>query len=158
MDVELALQWRQRGEIRVTVRDPMNAVKRVSVGYRWAPSRDYTISTTDPAGTKQVEVPANADTPARLEYFVRGLDAKDGAVFEEGTPELPKNAEVREPARAGAAEKGSFFTSPVFLAAGGVILVAAGVASYFVLRPTTYNPSSSAHSVIGASCGATRCD
>jgi hypothetical protein len=158
MEVEVALQWHQRGEIRVTVRDPMNTVKRVSVGYRWAPKRDYAMATNDAAGTKQVDVPANMESSARLEYFVRALDAKDGAVFEEGTPDQPKNVHVTEPARAGPAEKSSFFTSPVFLVAGGVVLVAAGVAGYFALRPTTYNPSGTARSVIGASCGGTRCD
>ncbi len=158
MEVELAVQWHQRGGIRVTVHDPLNVVKRVAVGYRWAPKRDYTVSTSDPSGTKQVDVPPNAVSEGSLEYYVRALDAKDSAVFEEGTPDQPKSLTVTEPVRAASAERSSFFTSAPFLVGAGVVLVAAGVASFFALRPTSYTASGSGRSVVGASCGAARCD
>jgi len=42
MDVQAVVQYGQTGQIRVVTTDPMGNIKRVSVAYRWAPTREYT--------------------------------------------------------------------------------------------------------------------
>lgn len=158
MDVQVAVQFNQAGEIRVTTRDPLGIVKRVAAGHRWAPRREYTSSEVDVA--RPIDVAANPSGSTRLEYYVRALDAKGNAVFEEGTPEVPRTVLVSEPVRAGAAEQksSSFFTSPVFLVVGGVLLAGAATAGFFALRPTEYTMPTTGRGVVGASCGNARCD
>lgn len=160
MDVQAVVQYGQAGQIRVVTVDPMNNIKRVAVGYRWAPARDYTNVTVDP-GTKSIDVPANPGGAGRLDYWVRAMDSKDNAVFEEGTPDGPKTVIVSEPAnRAGGVteEKKSFFGSGLFFVATGVILAGAAVGGYFLLRPTEYTPASTGRTSFGASCGNVRCE
>lgn len=157
MDVETFVTYGQIGQIRVATRDPLGTVKRITVGYRWAPSRDYAMTTVEP-GTKQIEVEANPSSATRLEYYVRAVDAKDSAVFEDGTPDAPKSTTVTEPTRATKEEKKSIFASPWFYIAGGAILAAAGTYGYFALRPTEYTPASSGRTTLGAACGGVRCD
>lgn len=157
MDVQVAIQYDQAGEIRVTTRDPLGVVKRVAAGHRWSPRREFTIAEAEIA--KPIDVAANPAGSTRLEYYVRALDAKGNAVFEEGTPELPKFVTVVEPVRAGAAEpKKSFFASPAFLIVGGVILAGAAVGGFFALRPTEYTTPTTGRGVVGAMCGSARCD
>lgn len=158
MDVQVAVQFGQAGEIRVTTRDPLGIVKRVATGHRWAPRREFTTAEVDV--TKPIDVTANPTGATRLEYYVRALDAKGNAVFEEGTPELPRTLLVNEPVRGGAAEQksSSFFTSPLFLIAGGVLLAGAATAGFFALRPTEYTTPTTGRGVVGATCGNARCD
>ena len=157
MDVQVVVQFEQAGEIRVTTRDPLGIVKRIAAGHRWAPRREFTTAEADVA--KPIDVAANPASSTRLEYYVRALDAKGNAVFEDGTPELPKFVTVVEPVRAGASEpKKSFFSSPVFLIAGGVLLAGAAVGGFFALRPTEYTTPTTGRGVIGATCGNARCD
>lgn len=156
MEVQAVIQWGQPGQIRVATQDPLAIVKRVVVGYRWAPARDYTTANVD-AGSRQVDVPANGSGSSRLDYYVRALDAKDNAVFEDGSPDGPKSVVVSEPAKPVTEEKKSIFSSPVFYIVGGAILAGAAAGGYFALRPTEYTASTKGRTVIGASCGIERC-
>ena len=156
MEVQAIIQWGQPGQIRVATQDPLSIVKRVVVAYRWAPARDYTTANVDP-GARQVDVAANANGSQRIDYYVRALDAKDNAVFEDGTPDQPKTVVVNEPPKAAQEEKKSIFSSPLFYIVGGAILAGAATGGYFALRPTEYTPSSRGRTVIGASCGIDRC-
>jgi len=158
MDVQVVVQYGQPGEIRVTTRDPLGIVKRVSSGHRWAPRREFTASDGDAA--RSVEVEANPSGSTRLEYYVRAIDAKGNAVFEEGTPELPRSTVVTEPSRGGGAgeEKKSFFSSPAFLIIGGALVAGAAVGGYFAFRPTEYTPAGTGRGVLGATCGNARCE
>lgn len=160
MEVQAVMQYGQPGQIRVVTVDPMNNIKRVAVGYRWAPSRDYTNVTVDP-GTRSIDVPANPNGAGRLDYWVRAMDSKDNAVFEEGTPDGPKTVIVNEPSRGGGGvgeEKKSFFGSGLFFVATGVVLAGAAVGGYFLLRPTEYTPAGTGRTSFGAGCGSTRCE
>jgi hypothetical protein len=151
------VSWGQAGQIRVTTQDPLSIVKRVVIGYRWAPARDYTTVNVDP-GSRQIDVPANASGSTRLDYYVRALDGKDNAVFEEGSPDQPKSIVVNEPPKQATEEKKSIFSSPVFYIVGGVILAGAATAGFFALRPTEYAAASKGRSVIGAGCGSAKCE
>lgn len=158
MDVQVVVQWHQQGDVRVTTRDPLAVVRRVAVGWRWAPKREYTVSESEPNG-KGIEVAANPEGSTRLEYWVRAMDAKGNAVFESGTPEAPQLTVVNEPERAaGAEKKKGFFANPVVLAIGGAVLAGAATGLYFALRPTDYQSPSSARGVLGASCAGVKCD
>ena len=160
MEVQAVMQYGQPGQIRVVTVDPMSNIKRVAVGYRWAPTRDYTNVTVDP-GTRSIDVPANPSGAGRLDYWVRAMDAKDNAVFEEGTPDGPKTVIVNEPANRGGGvgeEKKSFFGSGLFFVATGVVLAGAAVGGYFLLRPTEYTPAGTGRTAFGAACGSVRCE
>ncbi len=158
MDLQVVVQWGQPGEIRVVTRDPLGIVKKISAGHRWAPAQTYTMSEVAASG-KAISIPANPEGSTRLEYWVRALDAKNNAVFEQGTPETPQINVVTEPARGEAPqEKKSVFSSPLFYIIGGGILAGAAVGGFFALRPTEFQPSPTGRGVFGASCGTARCD
>lgn len=161
MEVDTIVPYGQPGEIRVTTVDPKGTVKRIAVGFRWAPARDFTNATIEPGGGS-VEVPTNAAGAGRLDYWVRALDAQDNAVFEEGTPEGPKTVIVDEPPARSAVEekkKSSFFGSGLFFVATGVVLAGAAAAGgYFLLRPTEYAPATTGRTSFGAFCGGIRCE
>ncbi|MBN9163646.1 MAG: hypothetical protein BGO98_03390 [Myxococcales bacterium 68-20] len=158
MDLQVVVQWGQAGEIRIVTRDPLGIVKRVSAGHRWAPAQTYTTIEVAPSG-KAISIPANPEGSTRLEYWVRALDAKNNAVFEQGTPETPQINLVTEPVRGEAPqEKKSVFSSPLFYIIGGSILAGAAVGGFFALRPTEYQPPPTGRGVFGATCGSARCD
>ena len=158
MDVQVQIQYGQAGEFRVTTRDPLNIVKKISVGQRWAPRHQYTTTEVD-GDRKGVEIPANPDASTRLEYYVRALDAKGNAVFETGTPDVPSTTLVTEPARTEPQkEKKSIFGSPVLYVVGGTILAAAAVGAYFAFRPTEYTTPTIGRAQLGLGCGAARCE
>ncbi len=158
MEVQAVIQWGQPGQIRVATQDPLSIVKRVVVAYRWAPARDFTTANVEP-GARQVDVPANGSGSSRLDYYVRALDGKDNAVFEDGSPDSPKSVNVSQPVVTREEEKKSIFSSPVFYIIGGVILAGAATGGYFALRPTEYTASSRGRTVLGAGCGPNiRCD
>jgi hypothetical protein len=111
------------------------------------------------AGSRTVDVPASPEKSGRLDYYARGLDAKDNAVFEEGSADVPKAFVVAEPARSASQdERRSIFSSPVFYIVGGVILAGAATGGYFALRPTTYSAPTAARGTFVASCGGDRCN
>jgi hypothetical protein len=79
------------GAIRVLTRDPTNVANKVLVGYRWAPSRDFVLTTlTGEQG--QVDVMAGPKTSSRLDYYAQALDAQENVVFEEGSAASPRTA------------------------------------------------------------------
>ncbi|MDF2696437.1 MAG: hypothetical protein K0S65_4820 [Labilithrix sp.] len=158
MDVQVVVQWGQEGEIRVVTRDPLGVVKKIAAGYRWAPKQTYTTAEVDTSG-KGIRVPANPEGSTRFEYWVRALDTKNNAVFEDGTPETPQIRTVSEPVREASQQpKRSIFASPLFYIIGGGVLASAAVGSYFAFRPTEYQAPSTGRGVFGASCGGVRCD
>jgi hypothetical protein len=158
MDVLAVVQWGETGQIRVVTVDPLNVVKRVAISYRWSGTREYKTDNVD-AGARNIEVPANSEKQTRLDYFVRALDSKDNAVFEDGTPEGPKSVSVAAPQRSGPAEqKRSIFASPVFYVVGGALLAGAAAGSYFAFRPTEYTPTTAARSNFQPICGNDKCN
>lgn len=160
MDVQVVVQYGQAGDIRVSTRDPLGIVKKVSAGHRWAPKRDYTTVEVEPNG-KAIEVPPNPEGTTRLEYWVRAVDAKGNAVFENGTPEAPQFNIVTEPQRGGGGageKKKSFFANPVVLVVGGALVAGAAAGLFFAFRPTDYQTPNTARGVLGAGCGGARCD
>ena len=159
MIVQHLIQDGQPGQLRMSTVDPMNTVKRVAIGFRWAPARDYTNVTVEP-GSKSVDVPANPAGAGRLDYYVRAVDAKDSSVFEEGTPEAPKTISVNEPTKSAGVteEKKSFFGSAPFFIIAGTAIAGAALGGFFLLRPTEYSPAATGRGVLGASCGNVRCE
>jgi hypothetical protein len=155
MASQVLLQWKQGGQIRVTTTDPLNIVKRVSIGFRWAPAHEYTVSTVDPAAVREAEVPANPEGASRLEYYVQEVDANDDVIFEEGTPELPKNMSVTEPPKV--EEKKSILASPIFYIVGGAVIAGAAVGGYFLFRPTEYTAATTGMTTLTAFCGSSAC-
>ncbi len=160
MEVQPLLKYTTGGVLKINTRDPMGKVKTVSVGYRWAPSRDYVVSAL-PLGAQQVDIPEARSGSTRLEYFVKAVDARDNAIFEDGVPESPKSVFVTEPPRAAGGatdEKRGFFASPVTWVTGGALLVGAGVLAFVMLRPTTITPATQGRTTFGPSCGGVSCD
>lgn len=160
MEVQATVHQGQPGQIKVTTVDPLGSVKKVLVGYRWAPARDYTLVTMDP-GARSTDLPSTRAGGGRLDYYVRGVDAKDSAVFEEGTPESPKSVTLSEPgprSSGSAVEQKKGLGAGFWLTTGGLVLAGAAVASIFAFRPTEYTPATTGRGVIGASCGGARCD
>ena len=156
MDAEPSIQYDQPGVVRVVTRDPLSVVKRVVVGYRWAPAHEFVVVPV--GGTAgQVDVPANPPGSTRFEYYVRALDSRNDAVFEAGSPETPKSLLIAAPARAVVSEKRSPVV-PILLIGGGVLAAAAAVGAFFLFRPTAYQSSSTGRGALGASCAGARCD
>jgi hypothetical protein len=144
------------GAIRVQTRDPSEIAVRVSVGYRWAPAREYTVGAAR-LGDTQVDVAVAPAGSTRLDYYVQVFDAKDNIVFEDGNPESPRTAiALAEPTTARKADK-SIFASTWFWVAGAAILTAGGVGTYFAVRPTQSDPTAFRASGV-AVCGGTPCN
>jgi hypothetical protein len=158
MEIQVIAHYGEPGRIRTGTVDPLNIVKRVAVSFRWAPAREYTTTVVD-SGARTIDVPASPEKSGRLEYYARALDAKENAIFEEGSADVPKAVVVAEPTRAGAQdEKKSIFGSPVFWSVTGVILAGAAVGGYFALRPTDYAAPTAARGSFTAACGGERCN
>jgi lipoprotein-anchoring transpeptidase ErfK/SrfK len=130
------------GQLRVTTRDPTHIVKKVSVGYRWTSSGEYTVTQLS-VGEGTVEVAAAAPGRTRLDFYAQALDERDNAVFEAGSPQVPKSAFAeagpRPPppgGKTGGEEKGgSVFSSPFFWIFAGAAIAGGGTALFFALRP-----------------------
>ena len=136
------------GQLRVTTRDPTHIAKKVTVGYRWTSSGDYTVSTIA-VGDATVEVAPATGGRTRLDFYALALDERDNAVFEAGNPQVPKSAfaeagprGVGAGAGAGGAtvggdkgSGGSFFSSPVFWIIAGAVVAGGGTAAFLALRP-----------------------
>jgi hypothetical protein len=129
------------GQLRVALRDPTHIAKRVTVGWRWTSSGDYTVSQL-PASDGTVEVAPAASGRTRLDFYAQALDDRDNAAFEAGNPQVPKSAFAEPgpkpppvPPTAKAASSGNVFSSPIFWAAAGVVVAGGGTALFFALRP-----------------------
>jgi hypothetical protein len=133
------------GQLRVTTRDPTHIAKKVTVGYRWTSSGDYTVSTIG-VGEATVEVSPATQGRTRLDFYALALDDRDNAVFEAGNPQVPRSAFAEAGSRpagggtgdkAGGGEKssGSVFSSPVFWIVAGAVVAGGSTAAFFALRP-----------------------
>jgi len=156
------------GQLRVTTRDPTHIAKKVTVGYRWTSSGEYTVSTI-PVGDATVEVAPATQGRTRLDFYALALDERDNAVFEAGNPQVPKSAFAEAGARAGGAtgpaagavsaggdkSSGSVFSSPVFWIIAGAVVAGGGTAAFFALRPE--EPASQASLTPQIRCGAELC-
>lgn len=140
-EVSTTLRVGSLGALRVVTRDPTEVVARVVVGYRWAPSRDYVLTTLR-VGEGQVDVLAGPKSSTRLDYFAQAYDAKDNVVFQEGTSDSPRTAIASaEVVGSSRKEDKSVLASPWFWIVGGAVLAAGGVGTYFALRPGQGDPT-----------------
>jgi len=154
------------GQLRVTTRDPTRIAKKVTVGYRWTSSGEYTVSTI-PVGDASVEVAPATPGRTRLDFYALALDEHDNAVFEAGSPQVPKSAFAEAGARpggngagAGAAKdgeksRGSVFSSPVFWIIAGGVVAGGATAAFFAFRPE--DPATRASLSPQIRCGADLC-
>jgi hypothetical protein len=148
------------GQLRVTTRDPTHIAKKVTVGFRWTSSDEYTTSQL-PIGDATVEVAAAPPGRTRLDFYATAIDEHDHAVFEAGSPQSPKinfieagprpSGGTREPESRG----GSIFASPLFWIVTGAVVVGGGTALFFALRPN--DPATSASLTPVLRCGAEPC-
>lgn len=133
------------GQLRVTTRDPTRIAKKVTVGYRWTSSGEYTVSTIA-VGEATVEVAPATQGRTRLDFYATALDERDNAVFEAGNPQVPKSAFAEAGSRPiggngngdrGGGEKtgGSVLSSPVFWIIAGAVVAGGGTAAFFAFRP-----------------------
>ncbi|MDF2692243.1 MAG: hypothetical protein K0S65_626 [Labilithrix sp.] len=132
------------GQLRVTTRDPTHIAKKVTVGYRWTSSGEYTVTTIG-VGEATVEVAPATQGRTRLDFYALALDERDNAVFEAGNAQVPRSAFAEagsRPAGGGAGDKGagekpsgSVFSSPVFWIIAGAVVAGGGTAAFFALRP-----------------------
>ncbi len=127
------------GQLRVTTRDPTRIVKKVNVGYRWTSSGEYTISQVSIGEGVPVEVVAAPSGRTRLDFYAMALDDKDNAVFEAGSPQVPKSAFAEAGPRGSGGDRdregGSVFSSPFFWIFAGAAVAGGGTALFFALRP-----------------------
>ncbi|MBX3197028.1 MAG: hypothetical protein KF894_02625 [Labilithrix sp.] len=151
------------GQLRITTRDPTRIAKKVSVGYRWTSSGEYTVSTVG-LGEATVEVAPASGGRTRLDFYALALDERDNAVFEAGNPQVPKSAFAEAGSRpvgggagSGGGEKsgGSVFSSPVFWIIAGAVVAGGGTAAFFAFRPE--DPATRASLSPQIRCGAELC-
>lgn len=139
------------GQLKVITRDPTKAVKKVNVGYRWASSGDYAV-TTVAVGEGLVEVSAAPQGKSRLDYYAQALDDHDNAVFEAGTAAVPKNtfAEAGPKPTAGTTttkpaagttgqngedkKSGGILSSPIFWIITGAVVAGGATGAFFLFR------------------------
>jgi hypothetical protein len=156
MEVTVSVQDSQPGLLRVTLRDPSNTVRKVRIGYRWAPEKLYKVDDVDTA-SPQVDMLPNPATSLRLEYYVVALDKRTNAVFEAGSEKAPVLHIVTR-AAAQAEKKSSIFASPVFWIVGGAVVAGAATAGFFAFRPTSFQSPTAARAGFVARCGDAVCD
>jgi hypothetical protein len=156
LDVVANVQAGALGALRVTRRDPTGIVARVVAGYRWAPSRDYVLTTLS-GDEGQVDIAAGPKTSLRLDYFAQAYDAKDNVVFEEGNSDSPKTA-IATVAPAGRAESKSVFASPWFWVIGGAVLAGGGVGTYLAVRNSQPGTPTGVRVIGLTSCGGASCN
>lgn len=154
------------GTLRVTTRDPTRIVKRVNVGYRWTSAGEYTVSTISAGEAISVEVAAAPPGRTRLDFYAQALDERDDAVFEAGSPQVPKSAFAEAGGMKGGggpvaggggkSEGGGVFSSPVFWIIAGAAVAGGGTALFFALRPE--DPPTKATLSPVMLCGSDRCN
>lgn len=150
------------GQLRVTARDPTHIAKKLTVGYRWTSSGEYTVAQL-PVADASVEVTAAAAGRTRLDFYAQALDERDNAVLEAGNPLVPKSAFADTgpklpPGGGGKAttEKGGgILKSPVFWVVTGALVLGGGTALFFAVRPEDPPSAASLSPVIR--CGSEIC-
>jgi len=146
----------------VTTRDPTHVVANVSLGYRWGANGPFTTRPVAIGDTVNVQVPSSpSPSEGRLDYYVQGLDEREDAIFEVGSPTAPRSAMVDAPvvvaAPVVASEKPggqSVFASPYFWTAAAVVVAGAAVGGFLLFRPKAPD---GATLTSGAECGANPC-
>lgn len=152
------------GTLRVTTRDPTRIVKKVTVGYRWTSSGEYTVAQIPPGDAVAVEVGSAPAGRTRLDFYVQAQDERDNAVLEAGNPSVPKSAFAESGGGGGGggggkgakAEGGSVLSSPLFWILAGAAVAGGGTALFVALRPQ--DPPNSASLSPTIRCGAERCN
>jgi hypothetical protein len=146
------------GQLRVTTRDPTHIAKKVNVGYRWTSSGDYAVSQIS-AGDGTVEVAPATQGRTRLDFYAQAVDDRDNAVFEAGSPQVPKSAfaQAAPVAVLGREDRrgSSIFASPIFWIVTGAVVAGGSTALFFALRPD--NPANEALLSPAIRCGGDAC-
>lgn len=158
--IEVAANVRvEGGQLRVTTRDPRHMVKKVSVGYRWTSSGEFTESEIDVGDGVPVEVAAAPPGRTRLDFYAQALDEHDNAVLEAGNPQVPKSAFAESGGKGGgaaaASSGGGVLSSPFFWIFAGAAVAGGGTALFFALRPE--DPSTRAALAPSIRCGNDLC-
>jgi hypothetical protein len=148
------------GQLRVTTRDPRKMVKKVTVGYRWTSSGEYTVSQITAGDGVPVEVSAAPAGRTRLDFFAQALDERDNAVLEAGNPAVPKSAFAEAGPRGGprgdtGGGGGGVLSSPFFWIFAGAAVVGGGTALFFAVRPE--DPATKAALAPQIKCGTDIC-
>lgn len=149
------------GQLRVTTRDPTHLARKVVVGWRWTSTGDYTTSTVG-VGEAIVEVAPATAGRTRLDFYAQALDDRENAVFESGSPTVPKSAFAEaaksnvvvgggEPRKA--EKSGSIFGSPIFWAIAGAVVIG-GTTAFLVTRKDAATEATLSPSI---RCGADLC-
>ena len=125
---------------------------------------------TVPVGEATVEVAPATQGRTRLDFYATALDERDNAVFEAGSPQVPKSAFAEAGSRpiggngsgyGGDGDKrgekagGSVLSSPVFWIIAGAVVAGGGTAAFFAFRPEEAAPKASLAPQIR--CGAELC-
>ena len=148
------------GQLRVTTRDPRKMVKKVTVGYRWTSSGEYTVSQIAVGDGIPVEVSAAPGGRTRLDFYAQALDERDNAVLESGNPAVPKSAFAEAGPKGGAGPGpggggGGVLSSPLFWIFAGAAVAGGGTALFFALRPE--DPATKASLAPQIRCGSDIC-
>ncbi len=136
------------GTLRVTTRGFSGLVKYVSVSFRWGAVREATTKTVPPETQIDVPVPPPPPGGSRFDYWVQAMDDRDDVLFEVGNPATPKTTflTVSQPGASTAVDSkrgasdapahqgGGLLSSPVFWTVAAVVVVGAGVGTYFLAK------------------------
>lgn len=156
------------GQLRVVTRDPTKLARKVNVGYRWTSSGDYTVTTIS-VGEGAVEVAAAPQGRSRLDFYAQALDDHENAVFEAGSPAVPKSAfaEPTQKTYGGVGGKtttgpngeekksGGVLSSPFFWIVTAAVVAGGATGAYFLFRKDDTPTSASLSPQIR--CGAEIC-
>jgi len=163
IEVVATLHSSDSAKLVVTTRDPAHNVANVNLGYRWGLTGTFTKRPVSIGDSVSILVPAAASrSETRLDYYVEGLDARDGVVFEVGNANAPKTAMVDAPVVVGPAPVvlaertpgRSVFASPIFWTVVGVAVAGAVVGGIVLFGPKAPNGAT----LTGAAqCGANPC-
>lgn len=157
LSVDADVSWGHPGQLRVSLRDPLNLVRSVIVAHRFGQG-DFELAKLA-EGQRAAPVRATEERSARLEYWAKAVDDRGNAVFEDGSPEQPKSLVLVQPAASRDERGRGVFASPVFWVVGGVVLAGAAAAGgYFAFRPTEYTPSTTTRAAFTLNCGSARCE
>jgi len=158
------------GQLRVVTRDPTKLAKKVTVGYRWMSTGEFTVASV-PVGEGAVEVSAAPQGRTRLDFYAQALDEHDNAVFEAGSSAVPKSTFAEagpKPTPAGTAKPivttnegdkkgggGGVLSSPIFWIITAAVVAGGAVGGYFLFRKDDTPTSASLSPQIR--CGADLC-
>ncbi len=169
IETTASIRAQETGALRVTTRDPTRVVRRVTVGYRWTSSGDYSTTSIGVGNGMSVDIPTPPRGRTRLEYYAQALDDNDNVVLETGNPAAPKTAIVDTQGitlgRGGDGERNgsesggsSILASPVFWAVAGVVIIGGATTAILALRPREIEPPTQATLTPTVQCGPTRCN